>query len=359
MPDGTPILFKRGDNGNAIPYSTPIDEKMRQEEERNKLRYVLEHTPHIHPATIDRFVHLLSSELRQNPERLRLALLSYFGPDAGQHAFRMYSDGNAQIVSPNHWRAPAMSEAMRELQAKKESIDINKVHLHSGIYDKFTSVEDYHIDEDNADSWFISRPGSVDSALSIKSIKESTEKIEAEGAMIHARNQLNDERRRERQEAWTKRDIRNKVSAYGMIEPFKGIMDLDNVQLAKLREILSSVEDVDLLKKNKRASDLVKKWITSEEWNELLTEHKVTIQSKLDKRRTFVVYEDPMRKVDVYEKSIIADEKPIREVNKLKHTICGVTADYGYADGDQILNKIIAIKEDEHRYIKTSNIYNE
>jgi hypothetical protein len=137
------------------------------------------------------------------------------------------------------------------------------------------------------------------------------------------------------------------VSAYGKIAPFTGIMDLDNEQLAKLREILSSVRDVDELKRNKRASELVKKWITPEEWEELLTKNQVTIPSKLHKNRTFVVYEDPQRKVDLY------------EGKRLTHIICGITADPDFPDGDQVLNKIIAIKEDEYRYIKNSNVYDE
>jgi hypothetical protein len=156
----------------------------------------------------------------------------------------------------------------------------------------------------------------------------------------------------ERREVWNGDNLTNKVSAYGMIEPFTGITDLTNEQLDKLREILNTVSDVDVLKKNKRASDLVKEWITEKEWKELTTEHKVTIYSKLDKRRSFVIHEDPSRKVDVYEKNPKGEQK-------LKFRICGITANSNFADGDKVLNKIIAIKTDEHEYIRTSNVYNE
>jgi DNA-binding MarR family transcriptional regulator len=160
-------------------------------------------------------------------------------------------------------------------------------------------------------------------------------------------NKLAAKRREQERQVLVKEDSRNKVSPYGMIESFEGIMDLNNDQLAILREIVNSVHDVDDLKRNKRAADLVKKWSTSEEWEELLTQHQVTIQSKRNKNRTFVVHENPQTKVDVYDN------------NKLTHKICGVTADSGYADGDQVLNKIIAIKEDEREYIKNSNVYDE
>ncbi len=149
-------------------------------------------------------------------------------------------------------------------------------------------------------------------------------------------------------------NLRNKVSAYGMIAPFTGIMDLDDEQLKKLKEILNAVNDVKVLKKNKRAADLVKEWINDEEWKELTTEHKVTIQSKLDKRRTFVVHEDPYAKVEVYERGVLSNSKP-----KLTHTLCGITANSNFADGDQVLSKIIAIKTDESGYINDSNVYNE
>jgi hypothetical protein len=52
----------------------------------------------------------------------------------------------------------------------------------------------------------------------------------------------------------------------------------------------------------KRASELVKNWITPEEWDELLTKHKVPIRSKKHKGRTYVVSEDPSVHVRIYGK---------------------------------------------------------
>jgi hypothetical protein len=198
-------------------------------------------------------------------------------------------------------------------------------------------------DSEEDDHWFLSADRQPANPEMIKSMEKSAEAARAESEMLRAQADLERQRRAQILETWNSPRIDHMVSTYGEIEAFTGLTDLTEEQLKHLKTILNSAP-LNAMKKNKRAAELVKKWITPEEWAQLLKEHKVTIKSKKYKNKFYIVKEDPYAQVEVYEK------------DELKMKICGVTADSSYAEGDQVLNKIISIKEDEDYYIKNSNV---
>lgn len=135
----------------------------------------------------------------------------------------------------------------------------------------------------------------------------------------------------------------NKVLIYAQLEKFTGLTELDDEQFQKLKSIVLKVSP-DLIRKNKRAADLVKKWLTEEEWKELLYSSKITIYSKKHKNRRYVVHADPMKRVEMFNK------------NRFFASACGVDSVYEMADGDKFLNKVLALKEDEDGYLAKSNV---
>lgn len=150
-------------------------------------------------------------------------------------------------------------------------------------------------------------------------------------------------------------DISKKIQVFAQLEKFTGLTDLDNHDMKTLLGILNRVPPEDI-KKNKRAADLVKKWLTPEEWKELLETSKVTIHSKKHKGRYYEISAQPSERVGIFEEKhgrwgVGINSKPV-----LIASACGVDSVYGMADGDKFLNKVIAIKEDEDGYLKRSNV---
>jgi hypothetical protein len=198
-------------------------------------------------------------------------------------------------------------------------------------------------DSEEDDSWFLSSDRQPANPEMIKSMEKSAEAARAEAEMMRAQADLERERRAQVTARWTSGRIEHMVATYGEIDTFTGLTDLTEEQIEHLKTILNTTP-LDVMKKNKRAAELVKKWITPQEWAQLLKEHIVVIKSKKYKNRSYVVSEDPSARVKILEKG------------ELKGLVCGVDADSSYAAGDKVLNKIISLKEDEDYYLNNSNV---
>lgn len=240
----------------------------------------------------------------------------------------------------------------------------NTAGLHAGVYQGFTLTEQtldepeiqFPDDKDDInallpiednikeDCMFLSDDASYQDDM-VVSLKNSAEIIELQNRNEKARQ----ESQRLELEKWSE-DLYNmdnvnynKVLIYAQLEKFTGLTELDDKQFQTLKSILLKVSP-DLIRKNKRAADLVKKWLTEEEWKELLYFSKITIYSKKHKNRRYVVHADPMKRVEMFNK------------NRFFASACGVDSVYEMADGDKFLNKVLALKEDEDGYLAKSNV---
>lgn len=93
-----------------------------------------------------------------------------------------------------------------------------------------------------------------------------------------------------------------------------------------------------------KAAKLVSDWLTAAELAELKTDGKIMIRSKKHKKRTYVVYENPSTRVEVW------------EGGKCKMRACGVVEESGFVQGDKFLAKVMALKTDEDDYLNRSNV---
>lgn len=98
------------------------------------------------------------------------------------------------------------------------------------------------------------------------------------------------------------------------------------------------------LSANMKAAKLIQEWLTEEEQNELLKNGRVKIKSKKYNDKHYVVYQEAMEKVEVWQGS------------KITMKCCGIVAESGYVDGDKFLAKVMAIKTDEDDYVKRSAV---
>jgi len=134
---------------------------------------------------------------------------------------------------------------------------------------------------------------------------------------------------------------------------------------------LSNKQEAD---KELNAAKLVKEWLTKEEWDMLIQHGYVHIQSKINKKRYYIVFEDPDKKVKVIHRNKVGKAGIINEKNKtkeyhdvIKHEqimeLCGIvvkTDKYSrdqFTDWDKMLTKIMAIKSDEDYYLENSQRY--
>lgn len=111
--------------------------------------------------------------------------------------------------------------------------------------------------------------------------------------------------------------------------------------------------DVDALRANVKACNLIKDWLDKDEWDHLVKKHEVVVKSRLfkDKNRYYLIREDASDRVIVIENG------------KEKETLCGIVIDHDIetrkqlVNGDQLLTKIITLKTDEQHYIDNSNSF--
>lgn len=112
-------------------------------------------------------------------------------------------------------------------------------------------------------------------------------------------------------------------------------------------DYLNMVKNVgqDRLNAYRNAINLCKKYLTQEEWDELLNDKHITIKSKKYPDVKFVVPENG--KVSIFKGERLMVES------------CAIVDDMNYSErfpiGDVILSKVMAIKSDEEYFVKSAN----
>jgi hypothetical protein len=107
--------------------------------------------------------------------------------------------------------------------------------------------------------------------------------------------------------------------------------------------------DIEALKANVKACNLIHEWLDSDEWNHLVQKHEVVIKSSKHKNRYYLIRENAQDRVIVIENGVATKE------------LCGIVTEHDpktyeqLVNGDQLLTKIITIKTDEQHYLENSN----
>lgn len=100
-----------------------------------------------------------------------------------------------------------------------------------------------------------------------------------------------------------------------------------------------------LIKAHETSLKLLKKWLTTEEWKQIREKGEMAIPSKLDKNTIYIVKKDAKEMVEIF------------HGNKYSHKLCLHVADPSLPVGDQLLAKILLLKNDEERFLKTANVH--
>lgn len=157
---------------------------------------------------------------------------------------------------------------------------------------------------------------------------------------------------------------------------FQKLLDSDDgKQLFGLIQDYSATSNgIENLKRELKAAELVKQWLSKRDW-ECLTQHGyVAIPSKKNKMKYYIVFEDPDKRVHVILKQNVGQAGIINKDNSTKEYVdvydhkkvvelCGIVSEtdkYGknYVRWDKLLTKIMALKTDEEYYLKNSNEIN-
>lgn len=254
----------------------------------------------------------------------------------GYSSYGSLSQQNIQVAQVDTTTIPILFKRADDMRIVSGNLE--------NIKDDLANLELLVKEQEQEDFWDLLSVNIPANTEMIKSMEKSAEAARAETAMLQAQAELDRQRRVKDMQRWASVRIEDKVATYGEIETFTGLTDLTEEQLKHLRRVVESNVSIADMKKNKRAAELVKKWVTPEEWEQLLKKGGVNIKSKKHKHRYYWVSTTPSERVKVYENG------------KVEMLICGVDADSSYADGDKVLNKIISLKEDEDHYIKNSHV---
>ena len=107
-----------------------------------------------------------------------------------------------------------------------------------------------------------------------------------------------------------------------------------------------TAEEIQREKAEKKSWELVKDWLTDEEFAELTSKGEMEIQSKEDLETIYIVKKDPLATV-----------QEIKNGDKVK-SMCLISKESGLATGDSLLSKIMLLKTDEKQFKKIAVIRN-
>ena len=120
------------------------------------------------------------------------------------------------------------------------------------------------------------------------------------------------------------------------------IKKLDEKEMSVLKSLLH-YKTPEQLKQLTNAYDMVKRWLSEKEWNQLKEKGYIGIKSTRFKGRVYRVYQEN-RKIQFQD----ADGKT--------KEMC-TNPDFSFCSGDRFLDKVVALKTDEDYVIKHSNIF--
>jgi len=116
--------------------------------------------------------------------------------------------------------------------------------------------------------------------------------------------------------------------------------------LNKFFKFNRTAEEIQLEKAEKKSWELVKDWLTDEEFAELTSKGEMEIQSKEDLETIYIVKKDPLATV-----------QEMKNGNKVK-SMCVISKEYGLATGDSLLSKIMLLKTDEKQFKEIAVVRN-
>jgi len=130
----------------------------------------------------------------------------------------------------------------------------------------------------------------------------------------------------------------------------------DRRQFRKIRYHLSKInkflklnrtaEEIQHEKAEKKSWELVKDWLTVEEFAELTSKGEMEIQSKEDLETIYIVKRDP-----------IATVQEVKNGNYVR-SMCVISKEIGLPTGDSLLSKIMLLKTDEKQFKKIAVVRN-
>jgi hypothetical protein len=104
-----------------------------------------------------------------------------------------------------------------------------------------------------------------------------------------------------------------------------------------------SQEQID--KANNKSLELLKKWLSTEEYHYLMEEGNLELPSQHEKNTVYIINKDPMKRIG------------IKKAGKLVEKSLCIHADHTYAIGDALLANIMLLKTDEKKFLKTANVH--
>lgn len=107
-----------------------------------------------------------------------------------------------------------------------------------------------------------------------------------------------------------------------------------------------TAEEIQRQKAEKKSWELVKDWLSPEEFAQLTSKGEMEIQSKEDLETIYIVKKDPLATV-----------QEIKKGNKVK-SMCLISKEAGLATGDALLSKIMLLKTDEKQFKKIAVVQN-
>ena len=134
-------------------------------------------------------------------------------------------------------------------------------------------------------------------------------------------------------------------------------IDVESKDFERLVKVIQKYgSNIQMLKKEMKATELIteSKFLTDEEFEELINENHITIQSKKHPERKYVVSENSYNRVIVKE-----DGKAICTLCTIPTTNDNTENHEAFTDIDKFINRFMAVKNDEDYMIDNSNVYME
>ena len=125
----------------------------------------------------------------------------------------------------------------------------------------------------------------------------------------------------------------------------RSIRNIKNI-INKYLKLNRTAEEIQQEKAEKKSWELVKEWLSPEEFAELTSKGQMEIQSKEDLETIYIVKKDPLATV-----------QEIKKGNKIK-SMCLISKETGLPTGDSLLSKIMLLKTDEKQFKEIAVIRN-
>lgn len=110
--------------------------------------------------------------------------------------------------------------------------------------------------------------------------------------------------------------------------------------LNKFLKLNRTAEEIHAEKAEKKSWELVKDWLSEEEFAELTSKGEMEVQSQKDKETIYIIKKDPLATVEK------------RTKGKFQKKMCVIPKESGLSNGDAFLSKLMLLKEDEEEFEK-------